>query len=227
MITTRLPRPSVTPVVLHNASGGRRVGKGMRRGMLFAASKLRSDGAGQSPRERLGSRSRFCFHCLGASSPFLRELDDVRERGKVAQLQVLIARYVVRRAHRGKHLRLFHRVDSEIGFQVEIEIQHLLGIASLLGNNVQDSLLDRFVRSDGVDSWRRCLRWRWNRGRQMQSPVPLELQAAIGLFRQPGRAASRKRTESRGRWSGSRAVCDSRHAGCCRPRESPRTSPPA
>ena len=102
------------------------------------------------------------MRCLGAGSPLLRKLDDVREGGKIAQLQVLIARNVIGRAHRGKHLRLLHGIDSEIGFQIEIKVEHLLGIASLLGNDFQDPGLDRFVRRGRADCRRRRQRRGWN-----------------------------------------------------------------
>src|SRR5581483_1337008 len=47
---TRLPPPSVTPVDLQRASGGRSTGSGTRRGILLAASKLNSSGAGRVSR---------------------------------------------------------------------------------------------------------------------------------------------------------------------------------
>ena len=73
----------------------------------------------------------------------MRELDHVRQRREVAQLEVLIARNVVGRADRREHLRLLDGVNAEVGFQIEIEVQHVLGIAGLLGHNLQDLFLDR------------------------------------------------------------------------------------
>ena len=69
------------------------------------------------------------------------EPDDVRQRRKVAQLEILVARNVVDLADGSEHLRLLDGVDAEVGFQIEIEIQHVLGIAGLLDHECQDALL--------------------------------------------------------------------------------------
>ena len=69
-----------------------------------------------------------------------------------------IAWNVVERADGGKHLRLFDGIDAEVGFQVQIEVQHVLGIAGLLHNEREYALLHRVgcrssVRSDGCCDW--------------------------------------------------------------------------
>ena len=54
------------------------------------------------------------------------------ERGIVAELAIFVARNVVDLADRGKHLRLLDSVDAEIGFEVQIEIEHVGRVAGLL-----------------------------------------------------------------------------------------------
>src|SRR5579862_6050588 len=78
----------------------------------------------------------------GGSRAFLSELDHVRQSRKVAKLQVLFARDVVRRPDRGKHLRLFDGIDTQIGLEIEIEVEHLLRVTGLFGNDVEYLLLD-------------------------------------------------------------------------------------
>ena len=69
--------------------------------------------------------------------------------GIVAQLAILVARDVVDFADGGKHLCLLDGVDAEIGFEIEIQIQHIFGIAGLLYRQSQDALFDRVFRLDG------------------------------------------------------------------------------
>ena len=84
-----------------------------------------------------------------------RELNHVRQRWEVAQLEVLIARNVVGRADGGKHLRLLDGVNPEVGFEIEVQVQHVLRIAGLFGDNLQ-----HLVRGSRAmwhpRRWRRC-----------------------------------------------------------------------
>ena len=68
------------------------------------------------------------------------------QRGVIAQLAILIARNVVCGSDCGKHLRLLHGVDAEIRFEVQIEIQHVFGIASLLHYQSEDAILHGIAR---------------------------------------------------------------------------------
>ena len=68
----------------------------------------------------------------------------MRQSGEVAQLEILITRNVVRRAHSGEHLRLFYGVDAEVGFEIEVQVKHVCGIACFFGNNGENFLPDRF-----------------------------------------------------------------------------------
>ncbi|HXP46779.1 MAG TPA: hypothetical protein VN810_05845, partial [Terriglobales bacterium] len=90
------------------------------------------------------------------------------QSGEVTQLEILVTRNPVRGADGSKHLSLLDGVNAEIRFQVEIEVQHVLGIAGLLGHDLQHFLLDGVFRGrlcaagrcSGSDNWgwsdRRC-----------------------------------------------------------------------
>ena len=104
------------------------------------------------------------------------EADDMRQRRIVAQFKVLIEWNVVELADCGDHLRLLHGIDAEIGFQIQVQIEHVLGIAGLLGDNLQYLLLDRFIRdrflgrgcggSDGRGSRQDAGSWRRTKSRR-------------------------------------------------------------
>ncbi len=83
--------------------------------------------------------------------PVVRELDDMRQRRKVAELHVFVAGDVVGGTHCGEHFCLLDGVDAEVGFEIEVQVQHVFRIASLLGDNLEDLplywvLLYRFIR---------------------------------------------------------------------------------
>ena len=71
------------------------------------------------------------------------ELDDVLQGREVAELQVLLALDPVGLAHCREDLGLLHRVDPEVRLEVEVHLQHVLGVAGLLGDDLQDLLDDR------------------------------------------------------------------------------------
>ena len=71
---------------------------------------------------------------------FENETDDVLERGVVAQFTVLVARDAVSLADGGEHLGLFDGVDAEIGFEIEIQVQHVARVAGLLDHHLQNLL---------------------------------------------------------------------------------------
>ena len=65
----------------------------------------------------------------------------MRQGRIVAQLAVLVARNVVDLADGREHLRLLDGVDAEVGFEVEVQIQHVFRIAGLLDHQGQDAFL--------------------------------------------------------------------------------------
>src|SRR5271157_3634189 len=103
-------------------------------------------------------RSRCCGNScgrrrLGYSLPVMRKLDDMGQCWEITQLEVLIARNVVRCSDGGEHLCLFDGVDAEVRFQIEIKVEHVLWIACFLGYDLQHFVLNGVVRDRwGCDS---------------------------------------------------------------------------
>ena len=170
MITTRRPRLERHTGWLADGERRAQVGTGTRRGMRLAASKLARAGrerVGLSKPRRRDAAGFFCagsgFSCTArragsgrirqARLPVARELDHVGQGREVAQLQILVARNVVRRSHRREHLRLFDGVDAEVGFEIEVQVQHVFRIAGLLGHDLQHFLLNRIVRGRLGRDW--------------------------------------------------------------------------
>ena len=120
-----------------------------------------------------GRRRRRRRRCASQVGPLLvHEANDVRQRRIVAQLAVLVARDVVDLADGGEHLRLLDGVDAEIGFQIEVEVQHVFRIAGLLDHQRENALLHGLVRSgadvvrmlsSGAGRLRRSGRYDWRR----------------------------------------------------------------
>ena len=100
----------------------------------------------------------------------VHELDHVRQSREIAQLEVRVARDVVRLADGGEHLGLLHGVDAEVGFEVEIQIEHVLRIAGLLDDDVEDLAGSRPVGT------RRRARYRRGAG---AAAATLQVRAAI------------------------------------------------
>ncbi len=82
---------------------------------------------------------------LDPRGPIVRELDHMRQGWKIAQLHIFVARNVVCSSHGRKHLRLFDGVDAQVGFQVEIQVQHVFGISGLFSHDLENHLLDGII----------------------------------------------------------------------------------
>src|SRR5689334_1612043 len=99
----------------------------------------------------------------------------MRQRGIVAQLAVLVARNVVDLADGREHFGLLHSVNPEVRFEIEIQIQHVSWVASLLHGQGEDAFLYGFGRGfehtsglDRLDLIRYLLLFRrWRRTRQI------------------------------------------------------------
>ena len=87
------------------------------------------------------------------------EADDVVEGGVVAEFELVVAGDVVRVADGGEQFGLLHRVDAEVGFEVEIEVEHLGRVAGLCGDELEDLRRHRIDHRCGSD--RRCWHWRY------------------------------------------------------------------
>ena len=79
----------------------------------------------------------------------IHEADDMRQGWVVTQLAVLVAWNAVDLANGRKHLRLFHRIHPEVCFEVEIQVQHVSRIASLLHRQSQNALFHVTVAAAG------------------------------------------------------------------------------
>ena len=68
--------------------------------------------------------------------------NDLGQRVIVAQLQIITAWDVVGLADCGQDFGLLHRVDAQVGFQIEFQVQHLGRVARLLADQSQHALGD-------------------------------------------------------------------------------------
>ena len=105
----------------------------------------------RSGRGRHGSGRRGVGGCRGlvgssAAGAVEGEGDDVVEGGEVAQLQGVLAGDAVDLAHGGEQLGLLDRVDTQVGLQVQVEIQHVLRVAGLLSDEGQHPLTHLVLR---------------------------------------------------------------------------------
>ena len=67
----------------------------------------------------------------------MHEPDHTLQRRVVAQAQALLLRNVEGIAHGLEGLGLLHRVDAQVRLQVQVQIQHVLRVAGLLGHDAQ------------------------------------------------------------------------------------------
>ncbi len=107
------------------------------------------------------------------------------QRREIAQLKVLIALDVVNPADGRHQLRLLNRINPEVRFQIQLQVQHVFGIAGLLDHQCQDGFLHRIVHDRFDDDSRdRC------RSRSHAFGFALLLLRRFGLrFRQVGTLA--------------------------------------
>ncbi len=78
--------------------------------------------------------------------------DHVIQRRIVAQFQIIAARNVELAANRREGLGLLDRIYTQIGFQIEIEIEHVRRIARLLGDDGKNAILHDIARWLSVTS---------------------------------------------------------------------------
>ena len=74
------------------------------------------------------------------------------EGGVVAELELVVAFDAEAFADEGEHLGLFDGVDAEVGFEVEVEVQHVGGVAGLVGHHRQHLGLHIQVRRAAAGS---------------------------------------------------------------------------
>ena len=69
----------------------------------------------------------------------------MRQRREVTQLEIGIARDVVHFADGGEHVRLLDRIDAQVRFEIQIQIQQVRRVAGLYRQQGQDTLLHRIA----------------------------------------------------------------------------------
>src|SRR5262249_48338779 len=72
--------------------------------------------------------------------PVQHEADDVVEGGEVPQLQVVVPGDAVGLPHGGEQLGLLHGVDAQVGLQVKLQVQHVLGVTGPFRHHRQHPL---------------------------------------------------------------------------------------
>ncbi len=65
----------------------------------------------------------------------------MRERGIVTELAVLIAGNAIDFTDRGEHFGLLDGVDAEVGFEIKIQIEHVLRVSGFLDHQREDAFL--------------------------------------------------------------------------------------
>ena len=74
------------------------------------------------------------------------EADDVGEGGVVAESEGFVAFDAVGLADGGEHFGLLDGVDAEVGFEVEVEVQQVRGVAGLFGHHGEHRCLHVVAR---------------------------------------------------------------------------------
>ena len=111
------------------------------------------------------------MRCDGSIRAVLvHEADYVSNGGVVAQFDLIVTGDAVGFTDRRKYFRLLDRVDTQVGFEIQIQIEHVDGIAGFLGDQRQDPLLHRFA---GYGSF-----WLWCR----RDSNRLNLRARLGGY---------------------------------------------
>src|SRR5579872_1676467 len=73
----------------------------------------------------------------------MSKLNDMSKGREIPQLEILIPWNIVGSTNGGEHLGLLDGVDTEVGFQVEIKIKHVLRVSGFFGDNRENFHLDR------------------------------------------------------------------------------------
>ena len=59
------------------------------------------------------------------------------ERREITELEVVISWNAIGFAHRSKRFRLLDRIDAEVGFQIEVELEHVGRIPGHAGYDLE------------------------------------------------------------------------------------------
>ena len=110
----------------------------------------RGRGRGRRWAGRGRHRSCRCRGCrgsgrCGARGAVADEADDVGQGGEVAQFEVLVAGDIELLPHGGEDFGLLDRVDAQVGFHVQVQVQQVTGVPGEPLDDVQDRRGDRVV----------------------------------------------------------------------------------
>ena len=127
------------------------VGTGTRRGIRSASvtSAIVTAGCGCGSGVQAGSVRTPRVPGVRRRRAVADEADDVGEGGVVAELELVVAFDAEAFADEGEDLGLFDGVDAEVGFEVEVEVEHVGGVAGLVGHHGEDLGLDVQVAATG------------------------------------------------------------------------------
>ena len=103
--------------------------------------------------------------CTGADAG-QHVVEQVAERAEVVERQAGVCRQAVLLSDLAEQLRLANAVDSQVRFQIQIQVEHVRRISSLLGDDFQDFRLHRILGS-GLSLRRRLNGCRLRRGSRL------------------------------------------------------------
>ncbi len=89
-----------------------------------------------------GGRRFGCGRRLGPTEACRDVVDDPVDGGVVLELQPLFLREAVVFAQFAEQFGLLDGIDAEVGLEVEVRLEHVLGVAGLLGEEVEQSVQD-------------------------------------------------------------------------------------
>ena len=217
------------PSAVQFGSAGRRTGTATRRGTFAASAKLagRRGGAAVAPVPRRargpgaadgGRQERRRPPGDEVGAVVVDEADDVREGRVLAQLAAVVARDSPLLPHGREELGLLDGVDAEVGFEVELGVEHLGRVAGLLGHDGQDARQDRVpgraAAGTPAPAAGTTVRRQPGPGRERPRAPRVRTSRVLPIPASRGRSGCRRRSGRRGRGSGTRAACGCRRAEC-------------
>ncbi len=122
------------------------------------------------------------------------------EGGEVAELEVVVAFELVVLADGGEDFGLFDGVDAEVGFEVEVGVQQVGGVAGHLGDDRGDRVDDVVTTRCGVPRRLRLRALRLAAVRWLVGGVvPVRSRTQVATWRRVGKSRS-WRLSSRSSW---------------------------
>ena len=155
--SARLPGAVTAPACAAAAHRRHRRSPAPRRSAAWPARRWSTAAAASVRRRR-----RRCG--AGSAGAVAHPAGDVAQGREVAQLEVVVAFELVVLAHGGEHFGLLDGVDAEVGFEVEVGVQQVGGVAGHLGDDRRSRVASRRPRSPAALRPRRLAPPRVRRG---------------------------------------------------------------